>query len=369
VAALGGAERIMLSRARKALPIRIHVNGTRGKSTTTRLIHAALCEGGIATLSKTTGTSPRYVLPDGREEAIARRASANVREQIGAMRRAAREGARAIAVECMALKPELQWFSEHQMIRSTIGVITNARLDHVETMGRGAEEIALTLGNTVPDHGVLIVGDPLLARVLAGRAAALGTTLRVAVPLSAEAGEGAPSWWAQDAGIALEVARCLGLPDDIALRGMRKARGDPGTVRELELEGGIHVLDASAANDPDSLLGLVDEDGGRERQLLFIYNNRVDRTPRLTSFLAASLPGELVVTGDAPGHSILRRFSRGKGAARPDFVPRRRLEAEIAARLERAAADGNPRPRVVLCGNTKGWRIPGAGIAGKRVSG
>ncbi|MFZ2636815.1 MAG: poly-gamma-glutamate synthase PgsB [Rectinemataceae bacterium] len=366
VSALGIAERAALWRARNAVPIRIHVNGTRGKSTTARLIRAALCEGGIPALSKTTGTTPRYVLPDGSEETIDRRSQANVREQMDAVKRAKRAGARALVVECMALNPEFQWVSERRMIRSTIGVITNARLDHVETMGRSVGEIAATLGNTVPEHGTLIVGDPFVARMLAGRAAALGTELRLAPPAPSGLREGAPAWWMEDAGIALEVARSLGLSDDVAFRGMRKAEADPGAVRELDLAGGFRALDASAANDPDSLLELVDEDGGRERPLLFVYNHRVDRTSRLASFIAASLPGDFIVTGDAPGTLLLKRLAGG--GAKPDFVPRRGLETSLAARLDAAVAAGKVAPRVVFCGNTKGWRIPGAGIAPERIS-
>jgi len=39
---------------------RIHVNGIRGKSSVTRLIAAALREGKVKTLGKTTGTAARY---------------------------------------------------------------------------------------------------------------------------------------------------------------------------------------------------------------------------------------------------------------------------------------------------------------------
>ncbi|MBL8968480.1 MAG: hypothetical protein JNG85_15860, partial [Spirochaetaceae bacterium] len=162
-AALGAAERAALAAARRGLAIRIQVNGTRGKSTTTRLIRAALAEDGIACLSKSTGTAARYVLPDGREEAVRRRAAPNVREQIAAVLRAWREKATALVVECMALKPELQWASERLILRSTIGVITNARLDHVETMGRDRAEIARSLGNTIPERGILVVGEAFLA--------------------------------------------------------------------------------------------------------------------------------------------------------------------------------------------------------------
>ena len=44
------------------LPIRIHVNGSRGKSSVTRLIASGLRAGGLKTLAKTTGTAPRILM-------------------------------------------------------------------------------------------------------------------------------------------------------------------------------------------------------------------------------------------------------------------------------------------------------------------
>ena len=41
------------------IPIRVHVNGTRGKSSVTRLIAAGLRAGGVRTFAKTTGTMAR----------------------------------------------------------------------------------------------------------------------------------------------------------------------------------------------------------------------------------------------------------------------------------------------------------------------
>src|SRR5438132_333371 len=65
----------------RAVPVRIHVAGTRGKSTTTRLIAAGLRAGGRRVLAKTTGAQPRLILPNGSEEIWPRRGPASVREQ------------------------------------------------------------------------------------------------------------------------------------------------------------------------------------------------------------------------------------------------------------------------------------------------
>jgi hypothetical protein len=48
------ADRNAPARAQPAIPVRIHVNGIRGKSSVTRLIAAALREAGIRTVAKTT---------------------------------------------------------------------------------------------------------------------------------------------------------------------------------------------------------------------------------------------------------------------------------------------------------------------------
>ena len=63
---LGLLEKVRLGYYRSRIPIRIHINGTRGKSSVTRLVAAGLRKGGIRTIAKTTGTYPRIILEDGR---------------------------------------------------------------------------------------------------------------------------------------------------------------------------------------------------------------------------------------------------------------------------------------------------------------
>jgi poly-gamma-glutamate synthase PgsB/CapB len=146
-----------IHRARlERIPIRIHVNGTRGKSTVTRLTAELLRRAGIPTLAKTTGDHPVMILPDGRSVPIRRRAPARIQEQMRFVGRAAREQARAIVLECMALDPALQQASEEAMVRSTIGVITNSRPDHLEVMGGSPESVADALSRTIPETAVLV---------------------------------------------------------------------------------------------------------------------------------------------------------------------------------------------------------------------
>ena len=108
-----------------AVPIRIHVNGTRGKSSVARLATWALNEGGIRTFGKTTGTLPRMIFPDGHEYPVYRPGGlANVLEQLRILSVARVHRAQAVVVECMALQPRLQWLSERKLVRASHGLMT-----------------------------------------------------------------------------------------------------------------------------------------------------------------------------------------------------------------------------------------------------
>ena len=104
----------------KSIPIRIHVNGTRGKSSVTRLIAAGLRSGGYVTVAKTTGTMPRIILPDGRESAIVRLGPANIIEQKYILRFAASFKPEVLVIECMAVNPIYQWVTERSFVKSTV---------------------------------------------------------------------------------------------------------------------------------------------------------------------------------------------------------------------------------------------------------
>ncbi len=146
------------------------------------------------------------------------------------------------------------------MIRSTIGVVTNARPDHAELMGTTVGEVAAALGATVPRSAVLVMGPTGGADILARVAQARGSRVvhAVADEGEPEAWAGRP-WMAENAGVALAVVRELGIGDEIARRGMLAARPDPGALRagRVEVAGRrVDYVDASAANDPQSL-GLI----------------------------------------------------------------------------------------------------------------
>ena len=78
LAVAGAAELAVHRRRLRSIPIRVHVNGTRGKSSVTRLIAAGLRQGGIRTCAKTTGTLARMILPDATELPIYRPAGPNL---------------------------------------------------------------------------------------------------------------------------------------------------------------------------------------------------------------------------------------------------------------------------------------------------
>ena len=152
-------EKILHDRRLGRIPIRIHVNGTGGKSSVTRLIAVALREAGIKPLAKTTGDCPIVIYPNGREETIRRWGDPRIQEQIKVIKKAAKLNVEAVVVECMAVDCHLQFLCETKMIKSTIGVITNVRQDHMEVMGKDLDNIAASLSQSIPQNGVLVTSD------------------------------------------------------------------------------------------------------------------------------------------------------------------------------------------------------------------
>src|SRR5947208_7934723 len=165
-------------RALSRIPVRVHVNGTRGKSSVTRLVAAVLRAGGICTVAKTTGTSARMILPDGSELPVLRDGPPNIRELIRSIGAAARLGAEAIVFECMAVDPDLQRVAETAIVQPTLTVVTNARMDHTDVQGRNEHDIARAFA--VRPGGTLLTSDPLVLEMQGVRASWAGGSVHLA---------------------------------------------------------------------------------------------------------------------------------------------------------------------------------------------
>src|SRR5438309_1153945 len=145
----------------ETIPIRIHVDGSRGKTGTCRLIGAALRANGLRVVVKTTGKMPVLIDASGNEKIIARPPppTANLREQKEIVRLAAEQHAQAIVVECMAVDPELRRTSENTLIRATLAVITNVRRDHLEVIGPDIGTGARNLSDVIPPNGTVVTAE------------------------------------------------------------------------------------------------------------------------------------------------------------------------------------------------------------------
>jgi poly-gamma-glutamate synthase PgsB/CapB len=298
---LGLLEFVLHRRRLSRIPIRVHVNGTRGKTSVTRLIAAGIREAGIRCVAKTTGTVPRFVLPNGREVPVYRPGGANVIEQKQAVTMAAAQRAEALVVECMALQPQLQWLSEAKLVRATHGVITNARPDHLDVMGPTEDDVARALAATVPVGGVFLTAERTHRAFFQEVCQDRGTTFRgsesISEPLAEEDVE-AFSYLEHRDNIELALAVCeeIGIDNETALRGMWRAKPDPGAMTEADVEffgRRVVFVNGFAANDPISTQYIWEQSLRRHREVerrIAVFNCRSDRADR-SEQLAKSYAG------------------------------------------------------------------------------
>jgi poly-gamma-glutamate synthase PgsB/CapB len=320
--ALGALESYWHRRNLASIPIRIHVNGTRGKSGVTRLIAAGLRAGGIRTCAKTTGTLPQMIFPDGTEYPVFRPARANVKEQIRVVRAAALQRAEALVIECMALNPGLQAVCELKLVRSTHGVITNSRADHLDVMGPTVVDVTRSLAGTTPVGGKLFTAEQTHLNILREAAEDRGSQL-IAVDDEAVA---RVTWdelerfsyieHPDNVALALKVCQDIGVDRDTALRGMWHAHPDPGVMTVAQSGAADRhtvFVNGFAANDPEStgkIWELVLRRFPQIGRRIAVVNCRADRADRSAQLAEACLewtPADhYLVTGTAT-HLFARR--------------------------------------------------------------
>jgi len=276
----------------KKIAIRVHVNGTRGKSSVTRLIAAGMRAGNIITCSKTTGTVPRFIDPYGNEFPIYRPLSSNIIEQIKIIKFAMQYKPKALVIECMALQPHLQSLAELKLIKATHGVITNTRADHLDVMGPHERDVALALAGTVPKKALLFTCERRHIDALNFAAHDRNTKLIKVQQHDIDAiSEQTMQRFTyeehkENVALALKVCESAGVTKEIALDGMINSTPDVGvtTINKITFQNRkLIFINGFAANDPESSEQLWNKFTNKFFDIpckVLIINCRADRKQR-----------------------------------------------------------------------------------------
>ncbi len=306
----------------RAIPLRILVNGTRGKTTVTRLLQCGLKEGGYTVLAKTTGSEAVYILPDGNIKPVDRRRGVNVlRETIDFFKLASNLKVDAVVLECQAVRPDSQTLVQ-RLFQPTVSIITNARIDHVDVMGDTIESTAEVLRLSVPKGQSFYTSDPFF----------LSDPSAIVV-----------SETERNRSLALRVLTDLGVSESDAEEGMEDFVPDIGLVGPFTVDGRT-VVNAFAANDMQSaeeVLGSVEDLASST----VVYNNRSDREFRLLYF--AKVFGSfgvrsIVVVGDHVEKSARYLSTHVSGAT---VIPFKGTDSELLGLCGKT---------VICMGNIKG---------------
>lgn len=300
------------SQAISRIPVRIHVTGIRGKTTTASLIGAALRHNGWKVVTKTTGKAARLTDVEGVEHAIrARHEQPNLREQPRIIESVSEAGgADAIVFECMSIRPK-NMIAESKFIRSTISVITNVRADHLDVMGPTLEDVAWNLSGIASENGTLVTAEKKYLPIIRKRAAEKHAAV-VEVDQDSVSDQTVSSFpyivFKENIAIALKVCSLLKVSNEDALKGMLDARPDPGVTRILNAvikDQSVRLIVAFGVNDVDSTRVVFEEMRGRglieqQKKLIGIFHSREDRVTRTLEFaqVMARMPfDQILVVG------------------------------------------------------------------------
>jgi len=355
-------ERLWLQRKIHAVPLRICVTGTRGKSSVTRLVAAGLRESGMSVLARTTGAKPVLIFPDGSEEEISRRGLPTILEGKKILEIGAKLRIDACVVELMGIHPEAIYVESQEIFKPHILVLTNVRLDHMEKMGRTKDSIASCFAGAIPEGGTTFVPEDEAYSVFQTTAVSKNTKI-IQVSENAyhelmEKENGVLfSEFEENVRLSLAVSEFLGLDTAAAFRAMSKVFPDFGSLkvwfalRHPPLPD-WYFVSGFAANEPESTQSVLSKLGAKQlledRAVIGVLNLRGDRGDRTLQWFDALRSGKfpeiqkLICVGDHAS-AMTRKLKKYAGAelyAWPNIQPEEMLTRLSIIEKERAVVIG-----------------------------
>lgn len=287
-------ENIMHKRNLDNIKIRILVNGTRGKTSTTRIITSAMQNHGIRTIARTTGSAAEVIFPDGSVEPIERKKKARITELIDFVRLAKKENVECIVVECMALKGENQRMVAQKLICPTHVVITNCYIDHIVEIGSTEEETVATLAQSINPNSEVFALDERVGQYTLHfhQVEKEHFDLDMNIPIHDD-----------NIALAKAVLSAFGINEDELASSVKNVSPDIGLHKEVKLPSGAMFLPYFSINDSFSMVQTLRS--VNSKHLFLIYNNRKDREYRLKPFVDSIISSgakveNIYVIGDYP---------------------------------------------------------------------
>ena len=309
------------------IPLRVLVTGSRGKSSTVRLIHAAFSEADIPTLGKMTGTASRELDTAGAEHPTNRIGQVSILEMLETVNRSFRRDAlapEALVLECMAVTPDLIRMCTDDIVRPQVSVVTNALWDHLEEQGTTLDQIAVSLSNVMRGADIAVTAEHRVATraVLAYEAQVHGCAFDAVSGAEVEPDILArlPGAHPDNVAMALAVAAYAGVDRETAVRGMEIATVEPlPTLPVTTTIDGIEwwYRDIGSINDTDSLTpALLDARAQMpaDAVTLAILTTRWDRPLRAIQFAASITPSDvdgIVIVGEPD--VVVRHYAHQAG--------------------------------------------------------
>jgi gamma-polyglutamate synthase len=288
VISLLSLESFIVKKCIAGVNLRIHVNGTRGKSSVTEYIAAGLSTE-KKVLAKITGIKPTIIYPDGKAEVIKRNGRARVQEQFKLIQLASKLNVDALVLECMSILPELQKL-ESRVLSPHIYIITNIRDDHREEMGNSLLEQAEAICSAIPYNSTVLTSEeyflPLINKYALNRNCKVIQINSIDKKYSSLLPEGV---FAINIALALAVCRLVGVNEDSAFNNILKIiRDEPDPLINLIInEKEIRFINGFAVNDVPSaedFLKYWKNKYENTKEVLLILNTRNDRPVRSLQF-------------------------------------------------------------------------------------